>query len=404
MSRIALDISGMTCAACSSRVAKALSRVDGVEDAEVNLALERANIELKGEVTPEKLIEAVEKAGYGATLRSADEARQRKADEEREAARLAEERQTLLRFAVSALLSLALVVGTLPMMMGTGHAWIGPWTQAALAAGVMLASGTRFYREAFNAVRGGGANMAVLVSLGTSVAFFASLAEVIRGNAHAHLYFEAAAVVLTLVMLGKYLEARAKRGAGAALAALGKLQPAEAELVAADGTRTVPAETLRKGDVVLVRPGARFPSDGVILSGRSSVDEALVTGESLPVERGEGDPVLTGTINGEAALEVTVTRSAPTPGSPAWRGWSRRRRLATRRSSGWSTAFPRSSCRSSSSWPPRPSLSGGSRSAIRPAGLPRPSPCSSSPALARSGWRRRPRSSPEPVRPPAPAS
>ena len=262
---------------------------------------------LKGEVTPEKLIEAVEKAGYGATLRSADEARQRKADEEREAARLAEERQTLLRFAVSALLSLALVVGTLPMMMGTGHAWIGPWTQAALAAGVMLASGTRFYREAFNAVRGGGANMAVLVSLGTSVAFFASLAEVIRGNAHAHLYFEAAAVVLTLVMLGKYLEARAKRGAGAALAALGKLQPAEAELVSADGTRTVPAGTLRKGDVVLVRPGGRFPSDGVILSGRSSVDEALVTGESLPVERGEGDPVLTGTINGEAALEVTVT-------------------------------------------------------------------------------------------------
>jgi Cu+-exporting ATPase len=307
MSRIALDISGMTCASCSSRVAKALSRVDGVEDAEVNLALERANIEIKGEVTPEKLIEAVEKAGYGATLRSADEARQREADEEREAARLAEERQTLLRFAVSALLSLALVVGTLPMMMGTGHAWVGPWTQAALAAGVMLASGTRFYREAFNAVRGGGANMAVLVSLGTSVAFFASLAEVIRGNAHAHLYFEAAAVVLTLVMLGKYLEARAKRGAGAALAALGKLQPAEAELVSAEGTRTVPAGTLRKGDVVLVRPGGRFPSDGVILNGRSSVDEALVTGESLPVERGEGDPVLTGTINGEAALEVTVT-------------------------------------------------------------------------------------------------
>ena len=194
------------------------------------------------------------------------------------------------------------------MMVGTGHSWIGPWTQAALAAGVMLASGTRFYGEAFNAVRGGGANMAVLVSLGTSVAFFASLAEVIRGNAHAHLYFEAAAVVLTLVMLGKYLEARAKRGAGAALAALGRLQPSEAELVGADGTRTVPAETLRKGDVVLVRPGARFPSDGVILSGRTSVDEALVTGESLPVERGEGDPVLTGTINGEAAVEVTVTQ------------------------------------------------------------------------------------------------
>ncbi|MEP9389598.1 heavy metal translocating P-type ATPase [Mesorhizobium sp. KR9-304] len=308
MSRIALDISGMTCAACSARVAKALSRVDGVGDAEVNLALERANIELSGDVTVERLIAAVEKAGYGATLRSSDEARRREADTQREAARLAEERQTLLRFAVSALLSLALVVGTLPMMAGTGHAWIGPWTQAALAAGVMLVSGTRFYGEAFNAVRGGSANMAVLVSLGTSVAFFASLIEVIRGNTHAHLYFEAAAVVLTLVMLGKYLEARAKRGAGAALAALGKLQPAEAELMTGGNARKVPVETLRKGDVVLVRPGGRFPCDGIIVSGRSSVDEALVTGESLPVERGEGDPVLTGTINGEAALEVRVTR------------------------------------------------------------------------------------------------
>jgi Cu+-exporting ATPase len=150
--------------------------------------------------------------------------------------------------------------------------------------------------------------MAVLVSLGTSVAFFASLVEVVRGNTHAHLYFEASAVVLTLVMLGKYLEARAKRGAGAALAALGRLQPAEAELVTADGTRTVQASSLAKSDVVLVRPGARFPCDGVVRAGSSSVDESLVTGESLPVERREGDTVLTGTINGEAALEVTVTR------------------------------------------------------------------------------------------------
>lgn len=307
MSQITLDISGMTCAACSSRVAKVLSRVDGVASADVNLMLERASIEIDGAVTPEALIAAVEKSGYGAALRSRDEQERRNADAKREAERLAEERQTLLRFAVSALLSLPLVIGTLPMMLGTGHAWIGPWTQALLATGVMLASGTRFYREAFGALRGGSANMAVLVSLGTGVAFVASLTEVVRGNGHAHLYFEAAAVVLTLVMLGKYLEARAKRGAGSALLALGKLQPAEAELVTPEGTRSVPAESLRRGDIVLVRPGARFPSDGVIASGRSSVDESLVTGESLPVERAEGDPVLTGTINGEAALEVQVS-------------------------------------------------------------------------------------------------
>jgi len=308
MSHVVLDISGMTCAACGARIAKALSRIDGVAHADVNLTLERASIELDGEVKPERLIEAVEKAGYGATLRSSDAKRRRLADAEREAMRLAEERQTLLRFAGSALLSLPLVMANLPMMLGTGHAWIGPWTQAALAAGVMLLSGTRFYREAFNAVRGGGANMAVLVSIGTSVAFFASLVEVVRGNLHTHLYFEAAAVVLTLVMLGKYLEARARRGAGAALAALGRLQPAQAELVTPDGPRTVQASALAEGDVILVRPGARFPSDGVVLVGASSVDEALVTGESLPVARGEGDAVLTGTVNGEAALEVTVTR------------------------------------------------------------------------------------------------
>src|SRR5690606_28040179 len=163
------------------------------------------------------------------------------------------ERLALWRFIVSAALSLPLVIGTLPMMIGTGHAWIGPWTQAALATGVMLVSGTRFLREAFAAVRGGGANMAVLVSLGTSVAYVYSLVLVISGDVHAHLYFEAAAVVLTLIMLGKYLEARAKRGTSAALAALHKLQPREAELVGPDGTaRMIAAETLKAGDRVLV--------------------------------------------------------------------------------------------------------------------------------------------------------
>ena len=308
MTRVALDISGMTCAACSARVAKALSRVDGVADAEVNLALERANIDISGNATPAALIAAVERAGYGATLRDGGEAARRKADEARDAARRAEERQTLLRFAASAILSLPLLAGMVPMMTGGGHAaWPSPWTQAILAAGVMAISGSRFWREAIGAVRGGGANMAVLVSLGTGVAFVASLVEVLRGNMHAPLYFESAALVLTLVMLGKYLEARAKRGASSALAALGRLQPPEAELIAPGGRKTVPAHTLKPGDRVLVRPGTRFPADGIVLSGSSNIDESMVTGESLPVERGEGDPVLTGTVNGETALEVEVT-------------------------------------------------------------------------------------------------
>lgn len=308
MSTVALDITGMTCAACSARIEKVLSRTPGVHRAEVNLALERASIDVDDAVGPETLVAAVEKAGYGARVRASDEASRRIADEKREEERRQEERNTLLRFVVSAILSVPLVVGTLPMMLGTGHAWIGPWTQALLATGVMLVSGTRFLREAFAAVRGGGANMAVLVSLGTSVAYVYSLVLVILGDAHAHLYFEAAAVVLTLIMLGKYLEARAKRGTSAALTALHRLQPREAELLGADGSaRMVPAETLRPGDRVLVRPGGRMPCDGKVVKGHSAIDESLVTGESLPVDKEPGDAVITGTVNGEAALEIEVS-------------------------------------------------------------------------------------------------
>jgi len=306
MTRIALDITGMTCAACASRIEKVVSRIDGVSRADINLPLERASIEIDGEIDAAKLIAAVERAGYGATLRPDDRAAQRKLDEARDVARRAEERQTLLRFAISALLSIPLVIGMLPMMLGTGHAWIGPWTQTALATGVMLVSGSRFYRETWQALRGGGANMAVLVSLGTSAAYFYSLWMVISGNGHGHLYFEAAAVVLTLIMLGKYLEARAKRGASAALEALGKLQPAQAERKTPQGTETIATTSLVPGDIVIVRPGARLPADGVIVSGASSIDESLVTGESLPVDKAEGDGVVTGTVNGDGALEVRV--------------------------------------------------------------------------------------------------
>ncbi len=351
MSRIALDISGMTCAACSARVAKALSRVDGVADAEVNLALERANIELTGEGHRRETDRSGRKRRATApTLRSNDEARQRAADAEREAARLAEERRTLTRFAVSALLvGLCSSIGTLPMMLGTGHEWIGPWTQAALAAGVDGGLGTRFYREAFNAVRGGGANMAVLVSLGTSVAFFASLFEVIRGNTHADLYFEAAAVVLTLVMLGKYLEARAKRGAGAALAALGRLQPAEAELVTPGGTRDrsgaqSEGRRHRAGEAGRALPERRHRRQRPLLGRRGARHRRKPAGRARRRRPGaDRHHQRRGRARGRGHQRRRAIR-----GLPAWRGWSRRHRPARRRSRSWSTASPRSSCRSSS--------------------------------------------------------
>ena len=314
---VTFDITGMTCASCSARVEKVLSRQPGVMDARVNLALERADIEGTG-LDPSSLSEAIARAGFGAVLRRDDFAAHRDADEAQAASRRADERQTLLRLVISALLTLPIVVGMLPMMTGLGEAWISPVWQALLATGVMAVSGSRFWREAFGALRGGSANMAVLVSLGTGVAYAWSLWVMASGwnDPHAghgqemasHLHFEAAAVVLTLIMLGKYLEARAKSGAAGALRALGRLQPDTAELKTLSGSvRTIPVERLASGDVIVVRPGMRVAADGVILTGSSSLDEAMVTGESLPVSRGPGDQVITGTTNTDGVLEVEVT-------------------------------------------------------------------------------------------------
>lgn len=313
---LTFDITGMTCAACSARVEKVLSRQAGVAEAHVNLALERADIEGDG-LDAAALAEAISRAGFGAVLRRDDFAGHRDADEAQAANRRADERQTLLRLVISAVLTLPIVIGMAPMMTGLGEAWISPVWQAVLASGVMLVSGSRFLREAFGALRGGSANMAVLVSLGTGSAYAWSMWVLARdwGDPHAghgasmasHLHFEAAAVVLTLIMLGKYLEARAKSGAAGALRALGRLQPDTAERLDAGGRpQTVAVEDLLPGDVVLVRPGARIAADGVILTGQSSIDEAMVTGESLPVARGPGDAVITGTTNADGVLEVEV--------------------------------------------------------------------------------------------------
>ncbi len=312
---LTFDISGMTCASCSARVEKVLSRQPGVREARVNLALERADIEGEA-LDPGALATAIGKAGFGALLRQADFAAHRDADEAQAATRRADERQTLLRLVVSAILTLPIVIGMLPMMTGMGQAWISPVWQAILATGVMGVSGSRFWREAVGALRGGSANMAVLVSLGTGAAYVFSMWVLLSnwGDPHAahdgtsaHLHFEAAAVVLTLIMLGKYLEARAKSGAAGALRALGRLQPETADLKTLNGSvRTVPVERLVAGDIIIVKPGARVAADGVITAGQSSLDEAMVTGESMPVARGPGEPVITGTTNTDGLLEVEV--------------------------------------------------------------------------------------------------
>ncbi len=301
---IGLEISGMTCAACSARLEKVLARVPGVASASVNLALEQASIAGAG-IDPAELVAAVEGAGFGArVMESRAEARRRR-EAEADERRAREERHTLWLLAFSALLTVPLVLPMLLMPFGI-MLHISPWLELALATPVQVLVGQRFYRGGWKALRGGSANMDVLVSLGTSAAYFYSLVVLLRMGdaARGHLYFEGAAAILTLVLLGKYMEARAKRGTSAAVRALMKLKPETATRLVDGRQETVPVELVRHGDIVLVRPGESLPVDGRIARGATEIDESLVTGESLPVEKRPGDRVTAGTINGTGAIEI----------------------------------------------------------------------------------------------------
>jgi Cu+-exporting ATPase len=305
---LVFDVRGMTCAACSARIEKVLGRTPGVREARVNLALERADVVLEAGTDPAVVVAAVERAGYEASERARDPAEARLRREAEAAARRAAQRRTLVVFAVAALCTLPFLVQMVAMPFMDGHL-MDPWTEFVLAGIVQVMAGARFYRGAFAALRGGSANMDVLVALGTTVAFAFSAFMVLRLGHHAggHLYFEASASVLTLVLFGKLMEERAKAGTTAAVRALMALRPERATRLTAAGEEIVGVEALARGDRVLVRPGERVPADGIVEAGESHLDESLVTGESVPVARGPGAAVVTGSINGEGALTLTVT-------------------------------------------------------------------------------------------------
>ncbi|MDJ0930628.1 heavy metal translocating P-type ATPase [Breoghania sp.] len=307
-SAVQLDITGMTCAACSTRVEKVLKHVPGVADATVNLAMERADIAFNDNVKVDDLVAAVEKSGYHAFPRANDAEVRRAEREERERETAREERHTFIILVVSALLAAPLVAQMIAMTAGLSF-HLSPIMELVLAAPVQVIAGTRFYRGAFKALRGGSANMDVLVALGTSAAFFYSLYHLITlGNAATgHLYFEASAVILTLIVFGKLLEAWAKRSTTAAVRSLMALRPESANRLTETGTEVVPISALRLGDRVLVKPGERVPVDGTVREGTSELDESLITGESLPVLRSSGGDITAGTINGSGALIVEAT-------------------------------------------------------------------------------------------------
>ena len=303
--QVALSVSGMTCAACSAGVEKALKAVPGVSDARVNLAIERADVDWVGLGEAEsRLIEAVEAAGFEAAALSGGLEEKQAREQARREAEAAETRRDLYDLALAALLSLPLV-GQMVLNMGFGAGLhLPPLAELALAAPVQFWVGRRFYKGAWRSLRAGAANMDVLVALGTSAAFFYSLFLLLRRGeaATGHLYFEGAAVIITLVLLGKFLEARARRGASAALKALGELRPETARVRRGEDFTEIPVEEVRIGDIVSVRPGARIPVDGEIIDGASECDESLITGESLPVPRKLGDRVTGGAVNGAGHL------------------------------------------------------------------------------------------------------
>ena len=294
--RLEFAIGGMTCATCAGRVEQALAGVPGVDRATVNLATEKATVDgHAGLLRPAALIEAVREAGYEATLLTGNADREQ-ARETAEAARL---RRLLWQVVVAAALSA-------PLLLSMAGLALPGWLAMLLATPVQFWIGARFYRAGWKALRAGTGNMDLLVALGTSAAYAYSVFLVATG-AGQHTYFEAAAVVITLVLFGRWLEARAKRSTGSAIRALMALRPETARVERNGGELELPVAAVLRGDVVVVRPGERIPTDGRVLSGNSQVDESLLTGESLPVDKQEGAGVVGGSINGGGLLRVTTT-------------------------------------------------------------------------------------------------
>jgi P-type Cu+ transporter len=300
---IDLEISGMTCAACSSRLEKVLSKLPGVELAAVNLATERAAVTVhSGAIGLDDLIAAVARAGFVATpgVTSA----QQRALAEAKAKR--QNRREQNRLIISALLTFPLAIPMLLMPFGVDLA-LSPWLQFILATPVQFWSGRQFYVGAFKSLRGGAGNMDVLVAMGTSAAWGLSAWVLLTGGAGGHLYFEASAMVITLVLFGKWMEGRAKRSASSAIRALMDLRPEFARVELEGKPVEVPVESVLRDAIVIVRPGERLPVDGVILEGASQLDESMLTGESMPVSKGAGDAVTGASVNGAGMLRISAT-------------------------------------------------------------------------------------------------
>lgn len=306
-----LVISGMSCAACATRIEKGLSKMEGVIKANVNLALEEGTIEYgESQVSERDLIERIEKLGYQATLKKDGETEK---DNTREKAIMKQQ----WKFIISAILAFPLLWTMFGHFSFTSWMYVpellmNPWMQLALATPVQFIIGWQFYEGAYKALRNGSANMDVLVALGTSAAYFYSLYEAIRSAGHAGhhpaLYFETSAILITLILLGKLFETKAKGRSSEAIKKLIGLQPKTAVIIRDNEEMTVPLEDVRVGDLLYVRPGEKIPVDGKVIEGSSSVDESMLTGESVPIDKQSGDSVYGATLNKNSFLKIKAVK------------------------------------------------------------------------------------------------
>jgi len=283
--RVDLPVSGMTCAACARTIERTLAKTPGVERANVNLATNTATIEYDPRrLKPGDFVASIENLGYGVP----------KSEAPPDAAEAGYRRRLIV----------ALVFAAPVMVLGMMET--APWAQFLLTLPVIFYAGAPFYTAAWSALRHGAANMNTLISLGTGAAFLYSVWQTLRGG---HMvYFEAAAVIVALILLGRTLEARARGRASAAIRRLMDLQPPTARVLSAGVEKEIPVEQVCAGDLVVIRPGERIPVDGAVRTGESPVDEAMLTGESMPVDKRAGDPVFAGTINRSGAFQYEATK------------------------------------------------------------------------------------------------
>jgi Cu+-exporting ATPase len=304
--KVSLPVSGMTCAACARRVEKALSGTAGVRTANVNFATEKATVEYDpASVGTEELVVAVEGAGYGVV---------REEEETPEDAHEEEYRKLRGNFLVAAVLTALILVGSLSHMLSFEPPIPMMWLNLGLlllATPVQFWAGWRFYRGAWGALKHGGADMNTLVVVGTSAAYLYSAVATLAPQlfaGRADVYFDTSSLIITLILLGRLLEARARGRTNEAIKRLAGLQ-AKAARVVRDGEEVdVPVEDVRVGDIVVVRPGEKVPVDGRVVGGESAVDEAMITGESIPVTKREGDEVIGATINTSGSFRFEATK------------------------------------------------------------------------------------------------